>query len=67
MIIDCHYHLDPKLKPVETVIDGVFLAGTAQGPKNVVETLMSEVTRTSLPFANAAPERATPKPRMLME
>ena len=31
----------PKLKPVETVIDGVFLAGTAQGPKNVGETLMS--------------------------
>jgi heterodisulfide reductase subunit A len=31
----------PKLKPVETVIDGVFLAGTSQGPKNIGETLMS--------------------------
>jgi heterodisulfide reductase subunit A len=31
----------PKLKPVETVIDGIFLAGTAQGPKNITETAMS--------------------------
>ena len=31
----------PKLKPVETVIDGIFLAGTAQGPKNITETVMS--------------------------
>jgi heterodisulfide reductase subunit A len=31
----------PKLKPVETVIDGIFLAGTSQGPKNITETLMS--------------------------
>ncbi|MBU8922712.1 MAG: CoB--CoM heterodisulfide reductase iron-sulfur subunit A family protein [Bacteroidales bacterium] len=29
----------PKLKPVETVMDGIFLAGTAQGPKNITETL----------------------------
>lgn len=28
----------PKLKPVETVMDGVFLSGTAQGPKNIAET-----------------------------
>jgi len=31
----------PKLKPVETVIDGIFLAGTSQGPKNITETAMS--------------------------
>ncbi|MBN1885107.1 MAG: CoB--CoM heterodisulfide reductase iron-sulfur subunit A family protein [Candidatus Krumholzibacteriota bacterium] len=29
----------PKLKPVETVIDGVFLSGAAQGPKNIVEAV----------------------------
>ncbi|MBN2184899.1 MAG: CoB--CoM heterodisulfide reductase iron-sulfur subunit A family protein [Candidatus Krumholzibacteriota bacterium] len=29
----------PKLKPVETMMDGIFLAGTAQGPKNITETL----------------------------
>ncbi len=30
-----------KLRPVETVIDGVFIAGTSQGPKNILETLNS--------------------------
>ncbi len=29
----------PKLKPVETVMDGIFLAGTSQGPKNITETV----------------------------
>jgi len=28
----------PKLKPLETVLDGVFLAGTCQGPKDLAET-----------------------------
>lgn len=31
----------PKLRPVETVIDGVFIAGACQSPKNIVETLNS--------------------------
>lgn len=30
-----------KLRPVETVIDGVFIAGTSQSPKNIPETLNS--------------------------
>ncbi len=30
-----------KLRPVETVMDGVFIAGTAQGPKNVAESVAS--------------------------
>lgn len=30
-----------KLRPVETVVDGVFVAGTAQGPKNVAESVAS--------------------------
>jgi heterodisulfide reductase subunit A len=29
----------PKLRPVETILDGIFLAGTSQGPKNVTETV----------------------------
>jgi len=29
----------PKLRPVDTVIDGVFLAGTAQGPKDIPDTV----------------------------
>ncbi len=31
----------PKLRPVETVIDGIFIAGTCQGPKNVAESVAS--------------------------
>lgn len=30
-----------KLRPVETVIDGVFIAGACQSPKNILETLHS--------------------------
>ncbi|MCC7568994.1 MAG: CoB--CoM heterodisulfide reductase iron-sulfur subunit A family protein [Candidatus Methanofastidiosa archaeon] len=29
----------PKLRPVDTVIDGVFLAGAAQGPKDIPDTV----------------------------
>ncbi len=32
-----------KLRPVETVIDGVFTAGTCQSPKNILETLNSSM------------------------
>ncbi len=31
----------PKLKPVETAIAGIFLAGACQGPKDTLETLVS--------------------------
>ncbi len=31
----------PKLRPVETVIDGIFIAGASQGPKNVSESVKS--------------------------
>ena len=34
----------PKLKPVETVMDGIYLAGTSQGPKNVTETVQSALS-----------------------
>lgn len=33
-----------KLRPVETVVDGVFVAGTAQGPKNVAESVASALS-----------------------
>jgi heterodisulfide reductase subunit A len=33
--------IHPKLRPVETVIDGVFIAGTAQGPKTMSESVAS--------------------------
>ena len=34
----------PKLKPVETVMDGIYLAGTCQGPKNITETVKSALS-----------------------
>jgi heterodisulfide reductase subunit A len=33
--------IHPKLRPVETVIDGVFIAGAAQGPKTLSESVTS--------------------------
>lgn len=30
----------PKLRPLETVLDGIFLAGTCQGPKDLAESLI---------------------------
>jgi len=33
-----------KLRPVETVIDGVTIAGACQGPKNVVESINSSLS-----------------------
>ncbi len=35
--------IHPKLRPVETVIDGVFIAGTAQGPKTLSESVTSSM------------------------
>ncbi len=36
-----------KLRPVETVIDGVFIAGASQGPKNIIETTQSSLAAAS--------------------
>jgi heterodisulfide reductase subunit A len=33
----------PKLRPVETVVDGVFIAGAAQSPKTVAESVASSL------------------------
>jgi heterodisulfide reductase subunit A2 len=37
----------PKLKPVETVIDGVFIAGAAQAPLNITEAVKSSLSAAS--------------------
>jgi heterodisulfide reductase subunit A len=39
--------IHPKLRPVETVIDGVFIAGTAQAPRNSAESVASALAATS--------------------
>jgi heterodisulfide reductase subunit A len=31
--------IHPKLRPLDTAIDGIFLAGTCQGPKDIADTL----------------------------
>jgi len=33
--------IHPKLRPVETVMDGIFIVGTAQGPKTMAESVAS--------------------------
>jgi len=35
--------IHPKLRPVETVINGVFLGGSCQGPRNITESLQSSL------------------------
>ncbi|MBN2113085.1 MAG: CoB--CoM heterodisulfide reductase iron-sulfur subunit A family protein [Acidimicrobiia bacterium] len=39
--------IHPKLRPVETMIDGVFIAGTAQGPKTMAESVASALAAVS--------------------
>jgi heterodisulfide reductase subunit A2 len=41
------HEVHAKLRPVETVVDGVFIAGTAQGPKNIAETVASSMAAVS--------------------
>ncbi|MHB8919133.1 MAG: CoB--CoM heterodisulfide reductase iron-sulfur subunit A family protein [Desulfocucumaceae bacterium] len=36
--------IHPKLRPVETVVDGVFICGTCQGPKNSSESVASALS-----------------------
>jgi heterodisulfide reductase subunit A len=35
--------IHPKLRPVETVIDGVYICGSCQGPKNAGESVVSSL------------------------
>ncbi|HNX85679.1 MAG TPA: FAD-dependent oxidoreductase [Bacteroidales bacterium] len=35
--------IHPKLRPVETVINGIFLGGSCQGPKNITESVQSSL------------------------
>ncbi len=40
-----------KLRPVETVIDGVTIAGASQGPKNIMESMNSALSAASKSFS----------------
>jgi len=39
--------IHPKLKPVETVIDGVFICGACQAPHNITESVNSALSASS--------------------
>lgn len=39
--------IHPKLRPVETVINGVFLGGSCQGPKNITESIQSALSASA--------------------
>ena len=39
--------IHPKLRPVETVMDGIFIVGASQGPKNVPESVASALAGVS--------------------
>ncbi len=39
--------IHPKLRPVETMVDGVFICGTCQGPKNSAESVASALAAVS--------------------
>lgn len=39
--------IHPKLRPVETVMDGIFIVGTTQGPKTMAESVASALAGVS--------------------
>lgn len=39
--------IHPKLKPVETVIKGVYIGGSCQGPKNIGESVQSSLSASA--------------------
>ena len=41
-----------KLRPVETVIDGVTIAGACQGPKNIVESVNSALSAAAKSYSH---------------
>ncbi len=43
--------IHPKLRPVETAVDGVFLAGACQGPKDIVDTIAQARAAAASAFA----------------
>jgi len=43
--------IHPKLRPVETVIDGITIAGTCQGPKNVMESVNSALSAATKSYS----------------
>lgn len=56
----------PKLKPVETVIDGVFISGACQAPFNITEAVKSSLSAASKANALLRDEEIELEPTMAM-
>ena len=55
-----------KLRPVETVIDGVTIAGACQGPKNVVESINSALSASIKSYSFVSHETLAIEPIVAM-
>ncbi len=53
-----------KLRPVETVMDGIFIAGTCQSPKNIAETMFSTLAATSKAYSLISKGTITLEPNL---
>jgi heterodisulfide reductase subunit A len=56
--------IHPKLRPVETVVDGVYICGTCQGPKNAAESVASGLAAAAQSAAILKPGRAELDPQV---
>jgi len=56
--------IHPKLRPVETTIDGVLIAGVCQGPKNITETVKSSLAASAKTYSLLKREEITLEPIM---
>ena len=52
----------PKLRPVDTVVDGIFVCGTCQGPKDIVDTVAQAKAAASSAMALMAKGRMVVEP-----
>ncbi len=43
--------IHPKLRPVETVIDGITIAGSCQGPKNIMDSVNSSLSAAAKSYS----------------
>jgi heterodisulfide reductase subunit A len=55
-----------KLRPVETVIDGITIAGAGQGPKNIVESMTSALAAATKSFTIVASGELALEPTIAM-
>lgn len=51
-----------KLRPVETVIDGITIAGACQGPKNIVESINSALSASIKSYSFVSKEKLMMEP-----